>query len=83
MLHVSSACIKSSYSLCTSGKGGNATRLLEVFLGVGVHEELVKFVGDAAAVLDGRHHVSHRLPSGCARALRLHLQQVILRATFE
>lgn len=62
---------------------GNAARLLEVFLGVGVHEELVEFVSDAAAVLDGRHHVPHRLPRRRTRALRLHLQQVILRAAFK
>ena len=52
---------------------------MEVALGVGLHEELVELVGDAAAVLDGGHHVAHGLPGRAGRALGVHLQQVVLQ----
>ena len=56
-----------------------ARHLVEVALGIGLHEELVKLIGDAAAVLDGGHHVAHGLPGGAGCALRVHLQQVVLQ----
>ena len=52
---------------------GRGTSLLEELVGVGVHQQLVEIVGDAAAILYLRHHVTHSLPRRLARLLRLHL----------
>ena len=73
-----------AHSLCLFGMQPwwqGLTDLLEVLFGVGVHEELVKFVSDAAAVLNGRHHVAYCLPCWSASSLRIHLQQMVLQDT--
>jgi len=70
----------SSIRSCRHRAAGPGGDLVEVALGVRLHEQLVELVGDAAAVLDGRDHVAHRLPGRPRRALGVHLQQVVLRA---
>ena len=72
--HVAEPCLDVLEQLVADGHGG----LVEVPVGVRVHQELVEVVRDAPAVHDDRDHVPHRLPGGLRGLLALHLQQVVL-----
>jgi hypothetical protein len=55
------------------------TYRMKVLVGVSVHEQLVKVIGDTATVLDDTDHVTHSLPRGAPSLLCLHIQQVVLQ----
>ena len=55
--------------------------LVEVLLSIGVHQQLIKVICDAATILDLTDHVAHSLPGWPGCLLGIHLQQMILQKT--
>lgn len=56
--------------------------LVEEFLSIRVHEQLIKVIRDASAILNAADHVAHSLPGGCGCLLCIHLQQMVLQVQY-
>lgn len=62
-------------------KVGSGHLLVEVLLSVGVHQQLIKVICDAATILDLTDHVAHSLPGWPSSFLGVHFQQMILETS--